>query len=105
MGGGALTTKALFNENVCKNERIGSRWGGGGGHTPAVPLDPSMVFISIVMDTKVVNLETVVQSGKMQLEEFMFFVFGTCVIGISIQLDENIPQQNLQIETKRELVV
>ena len=53
-------------------KELGPVGGGGGGHTPAVPLDPSMVFISIVMDTKVVNLETVVQSGKMQLEEFIF---------------------------------
>ena len=30
VGGRQLPTQALFRENVCENERIGSRWGGGG---------------------------------------------------------------------------
>ena len=29
-----LPTQALFGENVCKNERIGSCWGAHAGNTP-----------------------------------------------------------------------
>ena len=35
-------TWALFGENVCENERIGSHR--GGGVCPARPLDPPMLF-------------------------------------------------------------
>ena len=39
-GGRRPLTQVLFGENVCENERIGSRWG---GRAPAVPpLDPPM---------------------------------------------------------------
>ena len=41
LGGRQLSMQALFGENVCENERNGSRW--GGGRAPAAPpLDPPM---------------------------------------------------------------
>ena len=43
VGGCGPPMQALFGENVCKNERIGSHAGGGGGVRPArPPLDPPM---------------------------------------------------------------
>ena len=40
LGGGVdLPTRVLFGENVCQNERIGSRRGACAGHEP---LDPPM---------------------------------------------------------------
>ena len=40
--GGESLTQALFGKNVCENERIGSRR--GGGVHPARPLDPPMDY-------------------------------------------------------------
>ena len=38
LGGHGPPTRVLFGKNVCKNERIGSRWGGGRwGHAPDMP--------------------------------------------------------------------
>ena len=34
----------LFGENICKNERIGSCW--GGAHIGGAPLDPPMISFS-----------------------------------------------------------
>ena len=42
LGGHGPPARVLFAENVCKNKRIGSRRGGGGGMRRACPLDPPM---------------------------------------------------------------
>ena len=39
-GGRRPATQALFGENVCENERIGSSWGARAG---GAPLDPPML--------------------------------------------------------------
>ena len=45
LGGHGPPTWALFGENVCENETIGSHRGGAcAGHAP---LDPPMLYISI----------------------------------------------------------
>ena len=43
-GGHQLLTWVVFGENVCINERIGSRWGGTRRRRP--PLDPPMMNTS-----------------------------------------------------------
>ena len=42
LGGRRPPTRALFGENVCENERIGSHWGGGGACRWRPP-DPPML--------------------------------------------------------------
>ena len=61
LGGHGPPTRALFGENVCKNERIGSHGGGGGGVRPARPLDPPMHYVKDLRTTVIcglINLRT-----------------------------------------------
>ena len=60
--------RALFGKNVCENERIGSRWGGGASAAPP-PLDPPMVVFLFIFYTeiKLVQFRTVSSHAKVLL--------------------------------------
>ena len=45
-GGRQPPMQALFGENICENERIGSHWGRG-VHAGSTPLDLPMISISL----------------------------------------------------------
>ena len=43
-GGRQRPTQALFGENICKNERIWSCWGGGGVRRKLLYVDPPLLI-------------------------------------------------------------